>query len=176
MCIACRFAAVAAVAGLVFSATLVRAEEMPAEETMVETTVDNVVDSSLPVASRYTMTPTEKGILRLDTVTGEISYCRERDDDWVCTLAADDRAAYEAEVGRLMEENEALTDKVATLEEQLAAAGGAPTRLSEVPLSETEEKELERVLGVTEKAMRGFIGLAKTLKEEFREDEAKQPE
>ncbi len=136
---------------------------------------------------RFTMTPVKGGILRLDTVSGDVSVCREKGDDWVCTLAADDRAAYEDELGRLIEENTRLSEKLAALRDgqHLGDATqddeteeGLPRRFSDVPLSKKEEKELDRVLGLTEKAMRGFIGLAKTLQREFDDDpgEAAMPD
>src|SRR5262245_24198435 len=50
---------------------------------------------------RYSMSPVADGVLRLDTRTGQVSLCRQRNDSWVCEATADDRAAYEKEIARL---------------------------------------------------------------------------
>jgi hypothetical protein len=50
---------------------------------------------------RYTMSTVSDGVMRLDTRTGTVSICRKKADAWACEAAADDRAAYEKEIGRL---------------------------------------------------------------------------
>ena len=42
-------------------------------------------------SQRYAMKDVEDGILRLDTYTGTVSYCRRKADAWVCESAVDDR-------------------------------------------------------------------------------------
>ncbi|MFK8252403.1 hypothetical protein [Ancylobacter terrae] len=73
---------------------------------------------------RFTMTPVEGGVMRLDTRTGALSRCGARGGTWVCELLPDDRSAYEVEIGR-------LNDRIAMLERQIAR--GAPRPPAGVP-------------------------------------------
>ncbi|MCK0207304.1 hypothetical protein MWN33_04570 [Starkeya koreensis] len=50
---------------------------------------------------RFTMLPVEDGLMKLDTHTGTLSFCSMRSDAWVCEAVPEDRAALEAEIGRL---------------------------------------------------------------------------
>lgn len=75
---------------------------------------------SLPEAGgRFTMTPVDGGVLRLDTRTGSLSRCSARSGSWACELLPDDRAAYEAEIGR-------LNERIATLETRIAREAPRP--------------------------------------------------
>jgi hypothetical protein len=59
--------------------------------------------------SRYTITPTAKGYIRLDSRTGEVSVCTERaGGGMLCQVAADDRQTLQQEIDRLSEENTRL--------------------------------------------------------------------
>lgn len=52
--------------------------------------------------ARYTLERSGDGFVRLDRVTGEVSYCRiEGAAGLVCRLAADERAAYQAKIDAL---------------------------------------------------------------------------
>jgi len=65
------------------------------------------------VAERYTLERAGDGFVRLDKVTGEMSFCRiETIAGLVCRLGADERAAYD--------------NKISTLTSQVAALGGKP--------------------------------------------------
>ena len=73
-------------------------------------------------ADRYTFSPRGDAFVRLDHVTGEVSYCAPRAAGWACQAAPEERAALEKEIGRLQDAN-------AELRRQLAArdpAAGAP--------------------------------------------------
>ena len=131
---------------------------------------------------RFTIVETASGIVRIDRETGEVSSCREMTGGWTCVIAADEREAYEAELDRLSLQNKELADRIAELEKRLAAktpgasktapSGSDILRLFEnpPPLSKKDEKELERFLGVTEKAVRGFFGVMRELEKEFKDD------
>ncbi|WP_417423336.1 hypothetical protein [Hoeflea sp.] len=109
--------------------------------------------SQEPIANRFTMEKTKSGFVRMDTLTGEMSICREQSGQLVCKLAADERRAFE----------EALSDlsaRVAALEQRLDA--DAPAAL-DIP----DDAELDRALGVMKKMMRGFFGMAEDLRKEF---------
>ncbi len=64
---------------------------------------------------RYTMSPTPDGVIRLDTRMGSISTCRnEAGTGWSCYAVPDERAAMDAEIGRLQAENERLKAQLAS--------------------------------------------------------------
>lgn len=99
---------------------------------------------------RYRMEKTEGGIVRLDTATGEISLCREKDGQIACRMAADERAAFEREL-------ELLTMRVEALEKAAAAApADAKPRLP-------SDEEIDRTMSVMERMMQRFMGIVKNL-------------
>jgi hypothetical protein len=70
---------------------------------------------------RYTMSPITDGVMRLDTRTGEVSTCSNNGNGWACFAVPDERAALDAEIGRLRDDNERLK---AQLEDRGAAVAG----------------------------------------------------
>jgi hypothetical protein len=62
---------------------------------------------------RYTLSPVTDGILRLDTRTGEVSTCSNNGNGWACYAVPDERAALDAEIGRLQADNEKLKTQLA---------------------------------------------------------------
>lgn len=64
---------------------------------------------------RYTMSTTPEGVVRMDTRTGAISTCSNAaGTGWSCYAVADERAAMDAEIGRLQAENEKLKAQLAS--------------------------------------------------------------
>lgn len=61
-----------------------------------------------PPQARYNFAPVEGGALKLDTVTGKVSFCGRTSGTYVCEAVPDTRDAYEAEIGRLQQQVEAL--------------------------------------------------------------------
>jgi hypothetical protein len=98
------------------------------------------------------MSPVADGVLRLDTRTGQVSLCRQKNDGWICEAAADDRAAYEKEIARLQ-------GKITSLE---AEAGKRPGGELKLP----SEAELDRVMKFFENVFRRFIGMIEGLQRE----------
>jgi len=109
---------------------------------------------------RYTMTPTEDGVLRLDSVTGRVSHCRRKGAGWACTAAADDRAAYREEIERLEAENESLRRRIAALEKKGAGKVLLPS-----------DEEIDRVMGFFERLMRRFFDFARSMRDSLGEDQ-----
>src|ERR1044071_9090705 len=62
---------------------------------------------------RYTLSPTGDGVLRLHTRTGAVSTCNNSGAGWACYAVPDERAAMDAEIGRLQAENEKLKTQLA---------------------------------------------------------------
>jgi hypothetical protein len=61
-----------------------------------------------PADARFAYHDIDGGYLRLDLRTGEVATCRQRDGSWICTLAAEERAALESEIARLQRDNALL--------------------------------------------------------------------
>lgn len=101
---------------------------------------------------RYRMERTEAGLVRLDTVSGEISLCREQDGQIVCRMAADERAAFEKEL-------DLLTKRVEALEK------GGTTGLTAAKPSLPTDEEIDRTMSIMEKMMQRFMGIVKNLED-----------
>ncbi len=123
---------------------------------------------------RYTMTPTQDGVLRLDTRTGVVSTCNRNGAGWACYAVPDERLALDAEIGRLQAEVEKLKGQVAAgptvsgkiddalpksdqlkKSEPKAAQG---ERKLEIPLP--SDQDLDRAMSFLEKAWRRLIDIA----------------
>lgn len=124
---------------------------------------------------RYTMTPVPDGVLRLDTRTGVVSTCSSNSAGWACYAMPDERAALDAEIGRLQSDN-------AKLKAQLASRDVAPgskidealpktdsLKKSEPKSADTERKfefnlpsdrDLDRAMSFLERAWRRLIEMA----------------
>lgn len=95
-----------------------------------------------PESERYALQPTEGGALRLDKETGAVSFCAVKNGVAACRLAAEERAALDAEIARLREENARL---------KTAAA----------PKALPGEEEFEKALSFTERFLRRIMRLFK---------------
>jgi hypothetical protein len=95
---------------------------------------------------RYSMTPGDGGFLRLDKQTGAVSFCTVKDGLSICRASADERAALEAEVSRLVRENGELKARLAQ-----PPAGRQPG--SSLP----SDEEFERSLSFTERFLRRMM-------------------
>lgn len=85
---------------------------------------------------RYTFTAIADGVLRLDTRTGQLASCHNRIAGWSCYAVPDERAALDAEIGKLQGENIGLKselarfkDEQARLDREIAALKQAHQRL-----------------------------------------------
>ena len=61
---------------------------------------------------RYTLSPVAGEFLRLDTRTGAVSTCSNK-DGWVCRAVPDERSALDSEIGKLQAENRKLKEQLA---------------------------------------------------------------
>jgi hypothetical protein len=93
---------------------------------------------------RFSMTPVANGFLRLDTRTGQTSLCTVSADQAQCRAGADERAAMEAEIARLTQENAALK----------AGASAPPSSAQD-----EEERRFNRALDRTETFVRRMMRL-----------------
>lgn len=114
-------------------------------------------------ANRYTMEKTDDGIVRMDTATGEMSLCHERNGRLDCgTMAGEERGVLEDRIDRLEGRLSAMEKEIADLK-----AGGAGALPS--------DKDLDRAMGVMEDFMRRFFNMVDGLNRDFK-DRTKQPE
>ena len=66
---------------------------------------------------RYALSPVADGVIRLDTRTGAVSTCNNNSGaGWACYAVPDERAALDAEIGRLEADNEKLKAQLAERE------------------------------------------------------------
>lgn len=61
---------------------------------------------------RYVFSQTADGVVRLDTRSGQVSTCTKQGTGWACYAVPDERAALEAEIGRLQAENGRLKNEL----------------------------------------------------------------
>ena len=128
---------------------------------------------------RYALSSTPDGVLRLDTRTGAISTCSNSGAGWACYAVPDERAALDAEIGRLQADNEKLRkelasreprcvrqDRRADAEIQLAEEERAQERPKiaegerkiEIPLP--SDRDMDRMMSFLERAWRRLIEMA----------------
>lgn len=111
----------------------------------------------------------EDGFIRLDRRTGQVSHCARRPSGWSCLAAPDDRAAFEAEIGRLQSENAAL--KQALLDRGLPLQGvakpGAPSGSSPQDEKPSGEAEVDRVMSLVERVWRRLIEMMANLQRDL---------
>jgi hypothetical protein len=125
---------------------------------------------------RYALSTTPEGVLRLDTRTGAVSTCSNTGAGWACYAVPDERAALDAEIGRLQADNEKLKADLASrgpptvtgkIEEPMPksdslkkgepkAAEGA--RKIEIPLP--SDRDMDRMMSFLERAWRRLIEMA----------------
>jgi hypothetical protein len=124
---------------------------------------------------RFTLSPTDDGLLRLDTRTGAVSTCNNSGAGWACYVVPDERKALDDEIGRLQADNEKLKAKLAEPEAPVAGKIDEPLpksdslRKSEPKVAEGERKieiplpsdrDVDRVMSFLEKAWRRLIEIA----------------
>ncbi len=118
---------------------------------------DNVTTDS--EEGRYLFNKVADGFVRLDTQTGEVSFCSQRSVGWACQAAPEDRAVFESEIERLRRDNAALKKDLlshglplptGTMSEPSVAGGGGR------PQAE-RHSDLDRVLALVDRAWRRLV-------------------
>jgi hypothetical protein len=133
---------------------------------------------SLPDAAngRYALSQTSDGVMRLDTRTGQVSNCSKSGGGWACFVVPDERAAMDAEIGRLQAENDRLKTQLAARDQPAAGksdealpksdslkkgepktAEGERNKL-EIPLP--NDQDMDRVMSFLERTWRRLIDMA----------------
>jgi hypothetical protein len=112
---------------------------------------------------RYTFSQVPDGTLRLDTRTGAVSICANKDSGWACNVVPDERTALENEIARLQSENGTL--KKDMLARGLSLPGGVASAPAErqrelnlkVPLP--SDAEIDRATSTLEKIWRRLVDM-----------------
>lgn len=132
---------------------------------------------SLPDAERgrYALAPVTDGVIRLDTRTGAVSTCNNSGAGWACYAVPDERAALDAEIGRLQADNEKLKTELAAREPAVTGKIDEPlpkadslkkpepkvadgARKIEIPLP--SDRDMDRMMSFLEQAWRRLIEMA----------------
>ena len=87
---------------------------------------------------RYTLSTTADGALRLDTRTGAVSTCSNSGAGWACYAVPDERAAMDAEIGRLQADIDKLQVENEKLKADLAAREPTVSGKIEEPLPKSD--------------------------------------
>jgi len=130
---------------------------------------------------RYALSPVADGVIRLDTRTGAVSTCTSSSAGWACYAVPDERAALDAEIGRLQTDNEKLKAELATREPAVTGkidealpktdslkkpepkvADGE--RKIEIPLP--SDRDMDRVMSFLERAWRRLIDMANRMQKD----------
>src|SRR6266481_10209681 len=137
---------------------------------------------------RYALSPVADGVLRLDTRTGAVSTCNNNGTGWACYAVPDERAAFDAEIGRLQADNERFKTELEKLKVELAERAPTVTgkvdealpktdslkklepkvaegeRKIEIPLP--SDRDMDRVMSFLEQAWRRLIEMANRMQKD----------
>jgi len=144
----------------------------------------SVVAQSVPDLEngRYSLAPVADGVIRLDTRTGAVSTCNNSGaGGWACYAVPDERAALDAEIGRLQSDNEKLKAQLAAREPTIAGKIDEPMpktdslkpatpkadaeRRIEIPLP--SDRDMDRMMSFLEQAWRRLVEMAQRVQKDF---------
>jgi hypothetical protein len=130
---------------------------------------------------RYSLAPVADGVIRLDTRTGAVSTCNNSGAGWACYAVPDERAALDAEIGRLQSDNEKLKGQLAAREATVTGKIDEPLpktdplkpatpkadaeRKIEIPLP--SDRDMDRVMSFLEQAWRRLVEMANRMQKDF---------
>ncbi|THD60175.1 MAG: hypothetical protein E7813_23370 [Bradyrhizobium sp.] len=130
---------------------------------------------------RYALSPVADGVIRLDTRSGEVSTCSNNGNGWACYAAPDERAALDAEIGRLQSDNEKLKAQLAAREPAVPGKIDEPLpkadslkkpepkvtegeRKIEIPLP--SDRDMDRMMSFLEQAWRRLVDMANRMQKD----------
>jgi hypothetical protein len=130
---------------------------------------------------RYALAPVADGVLRLDTRTGAVSTCSNTGTGWACYAVPDERAAFDAEIGRLQADNEKLKAELAAREPTVTGKIDEPLpktdslkkaepkvadgeRKIEIPLP--SDRDMDRMMSFLEQAWRRLVEMANRMQKD----------
>ncbi len=146
-------------------------------------TAGAVIAQSVPELEngRYALAPVADGVIRLDTRTGAVSTCNNSGAGWACYAVPDERAALDAEIGRLQSDNEKLKAQLASREptvtgkidepmpktDSLKPATPKPDAERKIEIPLPSDRDMDRVMSFLEQAWRRLIEMAQRVQKDF---------
>jgi len=116
---------------------------------------------------RYSSYLLADGVVRVDTRTGQMSRCSRSDSGWACTTIPDERAALEAEVARLQDENAKLKKELLTRGLPVPEMSRPSTANPEAPeLKLPSDADVDKILSFFEKVWRRLFEIARTVQKD----------
>ena len=137
---------------------------------------------------RYALSPVTDGVIRLDTRTGAVSTCSNSSLGWACYAVPDERAALDAEIGRLQADNERSRAELEKLKAELAAREPAVAGKIDEALPKTDslkkaepkiaegerhieiplpsDRDMDRVMSFLEQAWRRLVEIANRMQKD----------
>jgi hypothetical protein len=129
---------------------------------------------------RYALSPVADGVIRLDTRTGAVSTCNDTGTGWACYAVPDERAALDAEIGRLQADNEKLKAELAAREstvtgkideplpktdslkkaEPKATEGERKIEIPKIEIPLPSDRDMNRAMSFLEQAWRRLVEMA----------------
>ena len=130
---------------------------------------------------RYALSPIADGVLRLDTRTGAVSTCTDSGAGWACYAVPDERAALDAEIGRLEADNEKLkaqlaerepavpgkideplpkTDQLKPPAQPKVAEGERKIEIPRIEIPLPSDRDMDRMVSALEQAWRRLVDIA----------------
>jgi hypothetical protein len=144
--------------------------------------IGSVAAQPMPDAGngRYTLSPVNDGVIRLDTRTGQVSTCSNNDNGWACYAVPDERAALDAEIGRLQTDNEKLKSQLAERDtpvtgkideplpksdplkqpEPKVADGSRKIEIPKIEIPLPSDRDMDRAMSFLEQAWRRLVEMA----------------
>jgi hypothetical protein len=130
---------------------------------------------------RYILSPIADGVIRLDTRTGAVSTCTDAGAGWACYAVPDERAALDAEIGRLQADNEKLKAQLDQREpsivgkideplpktDSLKPPGSKPAdggHKIEIPLP--SDRDMDRMMSFLQQAWQRLVDLANRMQKD----------
>ncbi len=131
---------------------------------------------------RYALSSVADGVIRLDTRTGAVSTCSNTGMGWACYAVPDERAALDAEIGRLQADNEKLKAELAAREPTVTGKIDEPLpktdslkkaepkvadgeRKIEIPLP--SDRDMDRMMSFLEQAWRRLVEMANRMQKDI---------
>jgi hypothetical protein len=152
--------------------------------------IGSATAQSMPEAEngRYALSPVTDGVIRLDTRTGAVSTCSNTGAGWACYSVPDERAALDAEIGRLQADNERAKTELEKIKAELAAREPVVTGKIEEALPKTDslkkaepkvaegerrieiplpsDRDVDRVMSFLEQAWRRLVEMANRMQKD----------
>jgi hypothetical protein len=115
---------------------------------------------------RFTFNQVADGLLRLDTRTGQVSLCSKGTFGWACQTVPDERAALEAEIARLQNENATLKKEMIARAVPLPGTS-KPEQKSPLEFKLPSDADVDRLMTFMERIWRRLIEMVQNVQKEI---------